>query len=129
VLVLYLFLFEVIRVIWRDLAPPARRPAAARVRPNLEVVHPALAGLLPGEVIVLHEITTIGREQGNDIVVDEDTVSGRHARLVARNGGWWIEDLGSTNGTTVNDAQVDGTRALRTGDIIQMGRVQLRFSS
>jgi pSer/pThr/pTyr-binding forkhead associated (FHA) protein len=129
VLVLYLFLFEVVRAVWRELTPPARRSRATRAQPNLEIVHAAAAGLIPGDVIVLREVTTIGREQGNDLVVDEDTVSSHHARLVSRDGGWWIEDLGSTNGTTVNDAQVDGTRVLRTGDIIQMGRVQLRFSS
>jgi len=136
VLVLYLFLFEVVRAVWHDLSPSSRRrsPQAAGTggliaHANLEIVQPADARLHPGEVIALREVTTIGREAGNDLVVDEDTVSSQHARLVSRDGAWWIEDLGSTNGTLVNDAQVDGVRALRSGDVIQMGRVQLRFSA
>jgi pSer/pThr/pTyr-binding forkhead associated (FHA) protein len=91
-------------------------------------MQPADAGLSTGEVIALSGITRIGREADNDLVVDEDTVSGYHARLLNRDGAWWIEDLKSTNGTLVNDARIAGTKVLRSGDVIQMGRVQLRFS-
>jgi pSer/pThr/pTyr-binding forkhead associated (FHA) protein len=129
VAILYLFLFEVVRVAWRGLGAAGPRTAGARARANLEIVNPASARLRPGEVIALREATTIGRERGNDVVVDEETVSGRHARLVLRDGRWWIEDLGSTNGTLVNEAQVDRARPLRPGDIIQVGRVRLRFSA
>jgi FHA domain len=144
VLVLYAFLFVVIRALWSELRPARRRrsvrgpasPAsveAPRVRgwkpPNIQVVHPADAALNLGEVIALQPVTTIGRESDNDLVVDEDTVSGYHARLLNRGGSWWIEDLKSTNGTLVNDSRVAGTTILRSGDVIQMGRVQLRFST
>lgn len=140
---LYLFLLLVVRAVWRDLQLPGRahapRPSGNRQRrresrlrpqgqPNIQVVQAADAGLNPGEVIALSGVTTIGREADNDLVVDEDTVSSYHARLLARDGAWWIEDLKSTNGTLVNDAKVAEPRALRSGDVIQMGRVQLRFS-
>jgi pSer/pThr/pTyr-binding forkhead associated (FHA) protein len=128
VVLLYVFLFEVTRVAWRGLsATSARAPSSVR-RANLEIVNPAAAALRPGEVITLRTATTIGRERGNDVVVDEETVSGRHARLLERDGRWWIEDLGSTNGTRVNESEVRGSCALRPGDIIQVGRVRLRFS-
>jgi pSer/pThr/pTyr-binding forkhead associated (FHA) protein len=91
-------------------------------------MQPADADLNAGDVITLRDITTIGREADNDLVVDEDTVSSYHARLVTRDGAWWIEDLKSTNGTLVNDARIAGSRPLHAGDLIQMGRVQLRFS-
>ena len=45
----------------------------------------------------------VGRDPDNDICVDLTTVSRRHARLFGKNGEAWVEDLGSTNGTLVND--------------------------
>lgn len=129
VLVLYLFLFEVVRAVWRELKPAPPRTSASRSPANLEIVQPARAPLVAGEVILLRGALTIGREPDNDLVVDEETVSSRHARLLPRDGRWWIEDLGSTNGTLVNDAQVVGSLPLGRGDLIQMGRVRLRFSA
>lgn len=128
VVVLYFFLFEVVRAVWRELAPAPTRAPSAHSLARLEIVNPARARLRAGEVIMLQGATTIGREADNDLVVEEETVSSRHARLLVRDGRWWIEDLGSTNGTTVNDARVTGTRALGTGDLIQVGRVRLRFA-
>lgn len=143
---LYTFLFVVVLAVWRDLNPVSRRRAsrlagvspstqrrrslrgASQGRPNIEVVQAADARLIPGEVIALHEVTTIGREADNDLVVNEDTVSSYHARLTVRDGACWIEDLKSTNGTMVNDARLSRPQALQAGDVIQMGRVQLRFS-
>jgi pSer/pThr/pTyr-binding forkhead associated (FHA) protein len=125
--VLYLFLLEVVRAAWRELGPAPER-SGRRLRANLEILQPAAGRLSAGKVIPLRGSTTIGREAGNDLVVDEETVSSRHARLLPRDGRWWIEDLGSRNGTLVNNDQVEGSRPLRPGDVIQVGRVQLRFS-
>lgn len=127
--ILFIFLFATIRVIWRDLSRASATLAGAGGMANLEIVDPARAALSVGERIALYGVTSIGREPDNDFVVDEDTVSGRHARVVPRNGRWWIEDLGSTNGTWVNNHQVDGARPLRPGDLIHVGRVGLRFAS
>jgi hypothetical protein len=69
---------------------------------------------------------TLGRLATCDVTVDDRTVSREHAALVRRGGEWWIVDLGSTNGTTVN-----GTRAaeqpLNPGDRIRLGEVELEF--
>jgi pSer/pThr/pTyr-binding forkhead associated (FHA) protein len=127
VVVLYLFLLEVVRSAWRELGPVPER-AGRRLRAKLEILQPAAARRAAGNVIPLRGSTTIGREPDNDLVVDEETVSNRHARLLPRDGRWWIEDLGSRNGTLVNNDQVEGSRVLRAGDVIQVGRVQLRFS-
>jgi pSer/pThr/pTyr-binding forkhead associated (FHA) protein len=61
--------------------------------------------------------------------VDESTVSGRHATLVYRDGRWWIEDLGSTNGTWVNDRKVVRSQPLVPGDLVQVGRVSFRLTA
>jgi len=66
----------------------------------------------------------VGRHADAQLRLDPQTdlaVSGRHALLVPSSGGWAVRDLGSTNGTWVNDQPVQGDRALRDGDRIRMG--------
>ena len=69
----------------------------------------------------------VGRDPDNDISVDHATISRRHARLFEKDGRIWVEDLGSTNGTQVNDAQIDGPRQLRNGDQLRFGGSILKF--
>ncbi len=70
---------------------------------------------------------TLGRRSDNDIVLPLDRrISRRHARLFQRGGYWYIEDLGSANGTFVNDRRVHQPVQLRPGDRIRVGRTWLR---
>jgi diguanylate cyclase (GGDEF)-like protein len=69
----------------------------------------------------------VGRDPDNDISVDLATVSRRHARLFEKDGGTWVEDLGSTNGTQVNDVAIDGPRRLSNGDQLRFGGSILKF--
>ncbi len=72
-------------------------------------------------------VMTLGRDPANDIVVDYDAVSRRHARLDRRDTGWEITDLGSTNGLRLHDRQVENAR-LTDGDVLHVGRaVTLQF--
>jgi diguanylate cyclase (GGDEF)-like protein len=70
----------------------------------------------------------IGRLPELDIPVETDSVSRRHARLALKQDGWYVEDLGSTNGTFVNDERVD-RRMLTDGDIVRVGEAVLKFLS
>lgn len=63
----------------------------------------------------------IGREISNDIPIIEPEVSRKHARLVQQDDSYLIEDLGSTNGTFINDVRVSIPQLLKTGDIITLG--------
>jgi hypothetical protein len=65
--------------------------------------------------------TTIGREAGNPIVLTDSQVSRQHAAIVYQAGTYAIQDLGSANGTYVNDQRVAGTRVLHDGDVIRVG--------
>lgn len=68
--------------------------------------------------------TLIGREAA-DVVLDEQGVSRRHAKVLLDDRDWTIEDVGSTNGTRVNRRRIDAPTALKLGDEIQLGRVCL----
>ncbi|MHB8421051.1 MAG: diguanylate cyclase [Myxococcales bacterium] len=70
---------------------------------------------------------TIGRDIGNQITVDLDNVSRRHARLVQRVDKVYLQDLGSTNGTFLNDEEVKGEVPLRSGDLVKVGGAIFKF--
>ena len=72
------------------------------------------------------ERTTIGRSPDCDVFLDDVTVSRRHALLVERDGGFFIEDLGSLNGTFVNRKRVESAQ-LEDGDELQIGKYRLTF--
>lgn len=72
------------------------------------------------------EEIVIGRGADNDIVLDMDNVSRRHAKVINRKEGFFLEDLGSTNGSYVNDEEVRN-RMLKNGDLIKIGGAILKF--
>jgi pSer/pThr/pTyr-binding forkhead associated (FHA) protein len=71
---------------------------------------------------------TFGRAEDNALVlVGDDYASAHHARLESGRDGVWLVDLDSTNGTWVNDEQLEGRRRLNAGDVIRIGRSELRL--
>jgi pSer/pThr/pTyr-binding forkhead associated (FHA) protein len=75
---------------------------------------------------IVKDETTIGREQENDIVIPNPTVSRFHAKIIRSEDKYFIEDLGSANGTMVNGIKVT-KELLHDGDIVQLGDVVLVF--
>ena len=73
--------------------------------------------------------TTLGRADENDIVLSGDLVSRKHARMFVRGDDLVMEDLGSRNGTRVNNEAMAGKRALRPGDTVAIGKNQLGIGS
>jgi pSer/pThr/pTyr-binding forkhead associated (FHA) protein len=69
---------------------------------------------------------SIGRSPECDIFLDDVTVSRKHALLLRREDGYWIEDQGSLNGTYVNRRRVDAS-TLEDGDEVQIGKYKLTF--
>jgi hypothetical protein len=69
---------------------------------------------------------TLGRSSSNGIVVDDPNASRNHAQLSRRDGEWWLTDLGSTNGTLVNEAMIK-ERRLTQGDRIKIGATELEY--
>ena len=100
---------------------------------DLGVEGPALVvrsgGGRAGETFVPQgERTTIGRSPDCPVFLDDVTVSRRHAELVERDGRWFVEDLGSLNGTFVNRRRVESSE-LSDGDELQIGKYRLTFLS
>jgi predicted component of type VI protein secretion system len=119
VALLYLFLFAVLRM-----AMAATRPTPVQ-RLSLRVVEPGASNLSPGEVLQLGAGTTLGRSERADVVLADTAVSGEHARLDHVGRGWVVVDLGSTNGTRVNEAIIRGRTRLTAGDVLSLGTVRL----
>ena len=122
---LYAFLWMVVRALVRDLRAAAREPTTELGR--LVVVASPSGEPAAGAAFGLDAITSLGRDVNNSIVLDDEFVSTTHAALTYRGRAWYVEDLGSTNGTFVNGSQVDGLAPIAFGDEIQVGQVRLRL--
>jgi predicted component of type VI protein secretion system len=85
----------------------------------------------PGTVTELtKEVSLIGRDVTNDVVIGDAEVSRQHARVTRTPGGYVLEDLGSTNGTFVNSERLTTPRVLNPGDLIALGEtVTLTFDA
>lgn len=72
--------------------------------------------------------TSVGRSSGSNIVLkSDDYASGSHAQLTRHGGLLYVEDLGSTNGTFVNDRKTVGATPLRNGDTVRVGSTTFRY--
>lgn len=80
-----------------------------------------------GERFALRAVNAIGRDPGGDVVLRDDFASARHAMVSQDVDGWWVEDVGSTNGTFLNGDRVTKRLSLHFGDEVEVGRVRMRF--
>lgn len=82
-----------------------------------------------GRVFELGEEVTVGRSPGCAVSLEDDTfASSIHARVFRRNGELWLEDLGSTNGTWLNNDRVAGLERLQRGDRVKVGSTILEVA-
>ena len=95
----------------------------AGYRPRLVVVSGDNAGK---EYALQGREIRLGRSRANDIVLSDPGVSREHAAISMRQGSFILRDLGSVNGTYVNDHRI-GEHILRDGDVIKIGSALLRF--
>ncbi len=119
-LVLYAFLAATLIFLWRDLRS-ATLDTNVPPQGYLELL--SRPGL--GQVFPLSNLNLIGRADDNTIILDEETVSGHHARLSYRGGQLLLEDFGSRNGTTVNELTLEDPMVVTFGDEIRFGNVRL----
>ncbi len=139
---LWVFVFSVVAVLRGDLfgtrvtaraAATSRRPAApapaaktsSRRVPQQVVV---TEGPLRGTTIALgQQSVLIGRSPESTLVLDDDYASSRHARIFPKDGEWFVEDLGSTNGTYAGRQRVTGPQKLPVGSSLKIGTTVLEL--
>lgn len=138
---LYLFLWKIVRTASRDLRTPQESFVLApqQVRKANTAERGASGRLVVAggsedgkiEAGTVYEVdsaaVTVGRGRGNDIALEDDFASTFHARVEARPDGVWVEDVGSTNGTAVNGIRLTAPRKLVPGDVIRIGATDFRF--
>jgi pSer/pThr/pTyr-binding forkhead associated (FHA) protein len=86
-------------------------------------------GTPPVTFTVAKSSATLGRGQENTIRLDDLSVSRRHARIVYRQGGYWLSDLGSMGGTWVDGTRLNAPHRLAAGEVIDIGVCRLTVSA
>jgi pSer/pThr/pTyr-binding forkhead associated (FHA) protein len=132
IVLLYLFLMQVVIAITRDLRrATASGGYAANQGPqaaaHLIVVDSGPSNIPPGTRFDLAPQTTIGRGPTNTILLTDNFISGEHSRIWNRNGVWYVQDAGSTNGTFVNNQPARNALPASFGDIIQVGFIRFKL--
>jgi pSer/pThr/pTyr-binding forkhead associated (FHA) protein len=139
--VLYLFVARAVRAVVLDVfgpRAPRRRAARAAARPAPpRQPPPRPPRRTPRELVVndaggtrtvgLKDSITLGRAATCDLALSDTYVSNVHARIFMKDGAWWLEDLGSTNGTYINRAKVAAPTPVGPGDQIRIGKATLEL--
>jgi pSer/pThr/pTyr-binding forkhead associated (FHA) protein len=134
---IWLFFVYAARMVWVEVRR-SRAEQAAQAPPSAPVVVDKALELRlrvvdppqrRGRVFELGDEVTVGRSPGCAVPLDDDTfASSIHARVFRRSGELWLEDLGSTNGTWVNDERLDNPVRLRRGDRVKVGSTILEVA-
>ena len=82
--------------------------------------------LTTGEELPLLPLTSIGRAPSNTIVVDDGFTSSEHALITLRGQRWWLEDLGSRNGTLLNEMPLNEAVVIGGGDVLTIGQTRFK---
>ena len=130
---LYLFIARAIRVIYLDLvgprvprsSSPASTPAPRKRRAQPRELVVTEAEGAPRTYPMNAEPLAIGRSEGCQIILQDTYVSQMHARVYPKDGEWFVEDLGSTNGTYLNRVKVTQPSPVAVGDEIRIGKTTL----
>ena len=134
---LYLFIWRIVRTASRDLrlpqesmilGPGALSRASGAMHTGRLVVEKSPSLEMGSDIELDSAAVMIGRGGQNDVALSgDDFASARHARIEPRRDGVWVHDLGSTNGTYVNGTQIDRPRRLASGDLVRVGETDFRF--
>jgi hypothetical protein len=116
-IVLYYFLWRIIQTLWQDLKQQGSI-LSLRKKPGIHI-HANANGVK--EYDFWQEEILIGRGPHCDISIKDESISVNHARLSFHHAQWWLEDLGSTNGTTLNKDQINTPTVIINDDQFKCG--------
>lgn len=129
---LYTFVFLVARLVYRELKPaPARQPAAQRRHERMGRKPTLVAFDARGRKTRLNAFigdqVILGRGSDCGITLKDEFASNQHAKIYQAEGRYYVEDLGTTNGTYINGRRINYPTELRSGDSIKIGRTVMEF--
>jgi pSer/pThr/pTyr-binding forkhead associated (FHA) protein len=132
---LYFFVYRSLHAVVVDLRSPAPRPgpapSARRVRGKGDKPPRSLVVLDDRgnkvKTVTLDGNLQIGRAEACQVRLEDTYISSFHARIFRRDDGWYVEDLGSTNGTYLNQRRVTSPAELRAGDRLKVGKMTLEL--
>ncbi len=131
--IIYYFLFKVIKTIYLDLKMPMESTILKEKSNDIQDYQGKLVVLDKGHVplaktsYLIGETMTIGRNEHNEIIIDDAFVSFEHASISRDKQGYWLTDLNSTNKTYLNSQPVQDMVLLKNGDLIKIGAVTFSF--
>ena len=126
-ILLYAFLAAMLFVLWQDLRQVIDRRQATRPGGQLVVLRSPDEALSLGTAFPLQPVTSIGRSPDNSVAIPDSYASAQHSLLVWRESQWWLEDQNSRNGTMLNNVPITRRAVVSAGDIIGIGRTQLKL--
>lgn len=123
ILLIYFIIFYALKIMYTDTKSPSKiRNKVKKATMGLEVLTAGQNNNLKnGGLLPIADVITMGRKSDNTVVLDDQYVSSHHIKIFKRNNDYVIEDLGSTNGTKVNDRKIENRVTLRPGDVIKVG--------
>ena len=124
IIILYVIIYYALKIMYKDVKNGGKKRRTSRVNSHygLEIIKSGNAkGIKEGSFIPIRSDLTIGRKEGNSIVMTDQHVSGNHAKIIVRNNGLFLEDLNSTNGTYLNGSKIKGRSKLSNKDEIRIG--------
>ena len=123
---LYAFLAWAFFSLWREIAQQGALLATRRVPPiSLTITHSNSACEIRH---FIQAVITIGRDPACEYVLEDDSVSAKHARLSYHHSQWWLEDLGSKNGTLLNNQKLDMPTVVITNDEFTCGETNFSIT-
>jgi hypothetical protein len=139
IVLLYLFIWRIVRSAARDLRLPQESMILSPQQASVLLAQPVAKEL--GHLVVMRSpdlgegdvysidssSLSIGRGSGNDLALDDEFASAKHARFEPRRDGVYVQDVGSTNGTFVNGIRLGQDRRLAPGDVVRIGETDLKF--
>lgn len=129
-ILLLCFLGVIAWFIYRDIQLVTRQTGyQAKPQGTLTVLSSETDSVQVGDKFSLSMVNSIGRAPVNVIVLDDDFASNRHALVTWSGEQWMVEDVGSRNGTLLNDLPVDSQTVIVSGDILTVGRTRFRLDT
>lgn len=128
IVILYLIIYYALKIMYKDVKGGEKKGKKVSQRDfGLEVLETIDgSGVREGAVLPINNSMSIGRKEDNTLVLQDQTVSGNHTKIIIKNNIAFVEDLNSTNGTYVNGERVAGRVKLFPKDKIKVGNTVFR---